>query len=58
MQALLLLECTSVSGFRRRPIASKGGNYHTKYAREAKPYSNIKFSKQLGYVPRYRYALM
>ncbi len=32
-------------------------NYHTIYAREAKPYSSIKFDKNLPYVPRYRWGL-
>ena len=45
------------SGFGRGRIMKgmdQDGNYHVKYQREAKPYSNVKFDKQLGYVPRYR----
>lgn len=32
----------------------KEEDYHSMYQKEAKPYSDINFDKDLAYVPRYR----
>lgn len=35
----------------------KEEDYHSMYQKEAKPYSDINFDKDLAYVPRYRYPI-
>ena len=52
-QVVLLAFTVFVDG--RRRLGNKGmSNYHSLYKMNAKPYSHVKFNKNLPYVPRYR----